>query len=192
MGVTGNIACGKSTVARMFKTKDCLLIDADDYARRLLAQNLEVCEKIKMIFGRQIFKCDNRLDRKKLAKVVFADKAALVKLNRIVHPPLIREIKRRIKNSGKKIIILDAALIIEAGLKKMVDKLVVVKAKKNQQILRGRKNKLFGKQDLVLRMKSQIPLRQKCRLADFIIDNSGEFSKTRKQVSEIRRKLWKS
>ncbi len=192
MGVTGNIACGKSTVAGMFKTKDCLLIDADVLGRRLLAGNRGIYKKIKGVFGPNILKRANRIDRKKLGKKVFADKAALIKLNRIVHPPLIREIRRQIKNSDKKIIILDAALIIEAGLKKMVDKLVVVKARKEQQILRSRKNKLFGKQDIVLRMKSQIPLRQKCRLADFIIDNSGQVSETRKQVSEIRRKLWKS
>ena len=192
MGVTGNIACGKSTVAGMFKTKDCLLIDADALGRALLAGNRGIYKRVKGAFGPNILKRANRIDRKKLAKIVFADKAALAKLNSIVHPPLIREIKRQIKDSDKKIIILDAALIVEAGLKKMVDKLVAVKARKEQQILRSRKNKLFGKQDLVMRMKSQVSQNAKLRFADFIIDNSGQVSETRKQVSEIRRKLWKS
>ena len=113
-------------------------------------------------------------------------------LNSIVHPPLIRGIKRQIKNSDKEIIILDAALIIEAGLKKIVDKLAVVKVRKERQISRNRKNKLFGKEDLIMRMKSQVSQNAKLRFADFIIDNSGQINETRKQVSEIRRKLWKS
>ena len=189
LGVTGNIACGKSTVAGMFKTKDCLLIDADALGRRLLVKNRGIYKKIIGIFGREILKRDNAIDRNKLGKKVFADKAALIKLNRIMHPPLIREIKRQIKNSDKKIIILDAALIIEAGLRKMVDKLVVVKAKREQQILRKVKSGVFGREDVAMRMKSQISQNAKLRFADFIIDNSGQISKTRKQVFEIRRAL---
>ncbi len=189
LGITGNIACGKSTVARMFKTKDSLLIDADACANLLLAKNRGVYKKIKGAFGRGVLKRDNCIDRKKLAKIVFADKKALNKLSSIVHPLLIREIKRRIKNSDKKIIILDAALIIEAGLKKMVDRLVVVKAKKEQQILRKIQKRGFTKEDIVMRMKFQIPQNKKLRFADFIIDNSGKVGKTRKQVFEIRKTL---
>lgn len=192
LGVTGNIGCGKSTAAAMFKTKDVRVIDADVLAHKLYRPGNGIYRKIKKAFGREIIKPNNRIDRVKLAKIVFADKKALARLNNIVHPELIREINRRIKKSEKKIIILDAALIIEAGLRKMVDSLVVVTAKKSQQILRSQKSSGFNRDEIARIMKSQISQGAKSRFADFIIDNSGSIRKTRKQVLAIRRKLWKS
>lgn len=192
LGITGNIACGKSTVAAIFKTKDCQLIDADCLGHELLSIGTGVYRKIRKSFGQGILKPDNSIDRSKLAKIVFADKRALARLNGIVHPSLIKEINRLIKNSNKRIIILDAALIIEAGLRRMVDKLVVVTAKKNQQIGRGQKGPGFKRGQIRMRLKSQISQNEKLRFADFTIDNSGLITKTRKQVLEIRRKLWKS
>lgn len=192
LGVTGNLGCGKSTAAEMFKTKDAQVIDADILAHKLYRAGSGIYRKIKKAFGRGIIKPGNRIDRVKLAKIVFADKKALTLLNNIVHPELIREIKRRIRNSDKKIIILDAALIIEAGLKKMVDRLVVVTAKRNQQILRGQKSLGLNRGEVVRIIKSQVSQKAKSRFADFIIDNSGSIEKTRKQVLAIRRNLWKS
>ncbi|MCX5698845.1 MAG: dephospho-CoA kinase [Candidatus Omnitrophica bacterium] len=192
LGVTGNIACGKSTVASMFKVKDCLLIDADCLGRDLMSIGTCVYRKIIKSFGLGILKPNNSIDRAKLSNIVFANQAGLTKLNSIVHPELIRQIKRRIWNSNKRIIILDAALIIEAGLTKIVDKLVVVTAKRQQQILRGQKSLGLAKKQVILRMKSQISQKAKSRFADFIIDNSRQVTKTQKQVSKIRRQLWKS
>jgi dephospho-CoA kinase len=192
LGVTGCIGCGKSTVAGMFKTKDCLLIDADKLGHGLFSIGSDVYRGIKKYFGQNIFKSNNCVDREKLAKVVFANPVALAKFNRIVHPELIRSIKRRICSTKKRIIILDAALIIEAGLNRMVDKLVVVTAKSRQQIFRSQKRLGLTKEQVILRMKSQISQKAKSRFADFIIDNCGEMSKTQKQVSKIRRQLWKS
>lgn len=192
LGITGNIACGKSTVSKMFKTRDSLLIDADVIARMFLAKNRRIYEKVKAAFGEGILKPNKRIDRKKLGRIVFADSSALNRLNKIIHPALIKEIKRLIKKSDKKIIVLDAALIIEAGLRKIVDKLVVVTTQRQQQIQRLMQRGVFRKEDIVMRMKSQISQKEKLRFADFIIDNSGQIRKTEKQVSEIRRKLWKS
>lgn len=192
LGVTGNIACGKSTVAGMFKDKDCLLIDADCLGHDLMPIGTGVYRKIIKSFGGEVLKPDNSIDRGKLAKIVFAGKTALTRLNNIVHPELIRQIKRRIRSCNKRIIILDAALIIEAGLTGMVDKLVLVTAKRQQQILRSQKSLGLTKKEAILRMKSQISQKAKSRFADFIIDNSGQAGKTQKQVSKIRRQLWKS
>lgn len=192
LGVTGNIGCGKSTVAGMFKTKDCLLIDADKLAHGLFSIGSGVYKKIKKYFGQKILQKNNCVDREKIAKIVFANQAALAKLSRIVHPELIRQIKRRMRRTKKRIIILDAALIIEAGLTRMVDKLVVVTAKRQQQILRSQKSLGLRKKQVILIMKSQISQRAKSRFADFIIDNSSQVTKTQKQVSKIRRQLWKS
>jgi len=192
LGVTGNLACGKSTVAAMFKTQDCLLIDADRLGHRFLSAPGLVYKKIINTFGEGILDPDKKINRAKLAKRVFAGKKDLARLNAIVHPVLIKEIKRLIKNSDKKIIILDAALIIEAGLRKIADKLVVVTAKKNQQILRQQKGAGLSREDILSRLKSQISQSKKKRFADFIIDNSGSIVETKKQVCAIRRKLWKS
>ena len=192
LGITGNIGCGKSTVAGMFKTKDCLLVDADSLGHDLISTGTSVYKKIIKLFGRGILKADNSIDREKLGKIVFNRKTVLAKLNRIVHPELIRKIKQRIRNSDKKIIILDAALIVEAGLSGMVDKLVVVTAKRQQQILRSQKGLGLSRGQVILRMKSQISQSAKSRFADFIIDNSNQVSKTKEQVSKIRRQLWKS
>lgn len=177
----------------MFKTKDARVIDADILAHKLYYPGSSIYRKIKKTFGRQVIQADNRIDRAKLAKIVFAaGKGALARLNNIVHPELIREINRRIKNSDKEIIILDAALIIEAGLSKMVDSLVVVRAKRSQQILRSQKTSGFSRDEVSRIIKSQISQKAKSRFADFIIDNSGSIEKTRKQVLAIRRNLWKS
>ncbi len=192
LGITGNIACGKSTVAGMFKTKDCLLIDADCLGHELMSIGTGVYGKVIKLFGQGILKADNSIDREKLARIVFANKTLLTKLNCIVHPELIRQIKRGIRNSNKRVIILDAALIIEARLTELVDKLVVVTAKRQQQILRSQKSLGLTKKQVTLRMKSQISQKAKSRFADFIIDNSSQISKTQKQVFKIRRLLWKS
>lgn len=183
---------GKSTVARMFKTKDCQLIDADKLAHESFAIGSSVYGKIIASFGQQILKHNNCIDRAKLAKIVFVKKTALVRLNSIIHQAVIAEINRRIEKTDKKIVILDAALIIEAGLRKTVDKLVVVRASRQQQILRSQKRLALSKAEITRRMKYQISQNAKLRLADFIIDNSGGISKTRGQVLEIRRLLWKS
>jgi len=192
LGVTGNIACGKSTVARMFKSKNCLLIDADGLGHKLITAGTGVYLKIIKSFGRRILKTDNSVDRERLGKIVFNNQAALAKLNRIIHPELIRQIRQRIRNSNKKNIILDAALIIETGLEGVVDKLVVVTCARQKQIARIQKNLGLTRKQAILRMKSQISQKAKSRFADFIIDNSGQIRKTKEQVSKIRRQLWKS
>jgi dephospho-CoA kinase len=189
LGLTGTIGSGKSTVARMFKTKDSLLIDADKLAHDSFRIGSSVYKQVVAYFGEGILRPDKRIDRAKLAAIAFVNKAALIKLNKIVHKAVIAEIKRLVKDSGKKLVILDAALLIEAGLKKMVDKLVVVKAGRQQQILRSQRRLGLSKDEVSQRMKYQISQSAKLRLADFIIDNSGLISKTRKQVSEIRRAL---
>jgi dephospho-CoA kinase len=192
LGVTGNIACGKSTVARIFKGRDSLLIDADNLGHRILAVGTPVYRKVVQSFGSNILKSDKVIDRAKLSGIVFAQRGALGKLNRIMHPELIRRIKQLILSSKRKIIILDAALIVEVGLVRLVDKLVVVAAGKTQQIKRGQKKLGLTRKQMKQRIKSQISQKAKLRFADFIIDNSGSISKTKKQVSKIRRQLWKS
>ncbi len=191
IGITGSFACGKSTVARMLKTAACELIDADKVAHAALRQGGTVYKKIVNFFGEGILKKNKHIDRAKLAGIVFVNSPALKKLNQMVHPMVIKEIIQRIKNSKKKIVILDAPLIIESGLRSLVDQLVVVTVKPGQQFSRT-KSRFLKKREITGRIKSQISQDAKEHFANFIIDNSGPMSETRKQVFEIRRKLWKS
>jgi len=192
VGVTGGISCGKSTVAKMLLTRNSLLIDADALGHTLLVPGERIYKKIIKVFGGQILKPNGTIDRAQLGKITFASKVNLNKLNAIMHPELIRQIKYQIAASHKKNIILDAALIIEAGLIKLVNKLVVVTATKKQQFLRSQKRLGLTKSLVAAIMQFQISQKAKMRFADFIIDNSQAVAKTQKQVTKIRRQLWKS
>ena len=188
IGITGSFASGKSTVARMFKTAESDLIDADKVAHKAMRQGGALYRKVLSSFGEGILNKNKDIDRKKLARIVFANSPTLKRLNRIVHPVIIREISRRIKKSKKKFVILDAALIVDLGLRSMVDKLIVVTVKQGQQFSRG-KSRFLNKGQITRRIKSQISQNAKAHFANFIIDNSGSMIKTRKQVLEIRRAL---
>ena len=192
LGITGTFGSGKSTVANMFKSSGAELIDADKIAHRVIRPGSGIYKKIINAFSGGILKKNKTIDRKKIAKVVFKDKKLLQKLNRIIHPEVISMIKNQIKASSRKIIALDAPLLIEAGLVGMVDKLIVVSIHKKKQIERALKKTSLSEADILKRIKAQIPLKDKIRLADFVIDNSGTIEKTRKQVVSIRRLVWKN
>jgi len=192
LGVTGTFGSGKSTVANMFKSFGAELIDADKIAHRVIRPGSEIYKKIINAFSRSILKKNKTIDRKKIAKVVFKDKKLLQKLNRIIHPEVIKIIENQICASTKDIVVLDAPLLIEAGLERLVDKLIVVSIHKKKQIERALKKASLSEADILKRIKAQIPLKDKIRLADFVIDNSSTIEKTRKQVVSIRRSVWKS
>ncbi|MDD5167113.1 MAG: dephospho-CoA kinase [Candidatus Omnitrophica bacterium] len=192
LGLTGSFGSGKSTVARMFRGYGARVIDADSLAHQFIRPGTNGYNKIIAFFGRGILKKNKDIDRRKLAAVVFNDKRALKKLNGIIHPGVIKCIKDEIRNSRERIIVLDAPLLIEAGLERMVDKLIVVKLERKLQVRRIREKTSLKKTDILKRIECQIPLSQKVRLADFIIDNNGTIKETKKQVALIRRKLWRS
>ena len=192
LGITGTFGSGKSTVANMFKSFGAELIDADKIAHRVIRPGSGIYKKIINAFSRSILKKNKSIDRRKIAKVVFKDKKLLQKLNQIIHPEVIKIIKNQICASTKGIVVLDAPLLIEAGLERLVDKLIVVSIHKKKQIERALKKASLSEADILKRIKAQIPLKDKIRLADFVIDNSGTIGKTRKQVASIRRLVWKN
>jgi len=192
LGITGGFGSGKTTVARIFKSFGAKLIDADKIAHRVLNRGGKAYKKIINTFGRDILKKNRQIERQKLAKIVFNNKNLLKRLNGIIHPEVIRIIKNEIKVSRAKVIVLDAPLLLEAGLERMVDKLIVVKITKGRQIKRIKNKTSLSKADILKRIASQIPLRAKMRLADFVIDNSGTVEKTKEQVGQIRRFLWRN
>lgn len=192
IGLTGSFGSGKTTVAKMFKSFGAQVIDADEIAHRIIHPGSQIYKKIISVFGENILKKNKAIDRDKLARIVFGNKNLLKKINRITHPEIIRMIKQRIKVSQSKLIILDAPLLIEAGLKNLVDKLIVVKLDKRQQIERLLHKSPLKKPEILKRIKAQIPLQYKVRLADFVIDNSGRIKDTKRQAEQIRRLLWRN
>ncbi len=192
LGITGGFGSGKSTVAGIFRSFGAKVIDADKIAHRLIRRKTKAYNKVIDVFGKGVLNRDKAIDRAKLAKIVFKDRGSLKKLNKILHPRVIKAIKEEIKSGHKRVIVLDVPLLIEAGLRKMVDKLVVVTATREKQIERTCNKKGFTRPDILKRIRAQIPLSRKIRLADFIIDNSSTLKKTKKQAEQIRRKLWKN
>jgi len=189
IGITGSFGSGKTTVAGMFKSFGVEVIDVDKIAHRIIKPRSKIYKKIISAFGKDILKNNKTIDRHKLAQIVFNNKNLLKKINRIMHPEIIGMIKNRIKTSRSKLIILDTPLLIEAGLKDRVDKLIVVKVDRRHQIQRLLNKTSLTRAEILRRIKAQISLRDKVRLADFVIDNSGTIDDTERQVKKIAGKL---
>ena len=191
LGITGGFGTGKTTVAGLFRLANAQLISADKIAHQIIRPGARVYKKIIRTFGQRILKKNKLIDRHKLARLAFNNKKALKKLNLITHPQIISIINKKIKTSRSGLVILDAPLLIEAGLANLVDALVVVKAQKKQQIARLLKKTALNKNDILERIKNQMPLEEKTALADFIIDNSGSIRNTKRQVKRILKEIKK-
>ncbi|MDD4900306.1 MAG: dephospho-CoA kinase [Candidatus Omnitrophica bacterium] len=185
VGLTGSFGSGKSTAARYFKAHGCTVIDADKIAHSLLKPGTSTCRKVKKLFS-------GSLSRKNIGALVFKNRKLLTELNRIIHPRVIRMIKDKIRTARPGLVILDVPLLIESGMYKNVDKVIVVKINRKEQIKRMKKKFSFSEAEVLNRIKAQLPLSDKVRIADFVIDNSGSLQETKKQVEKIRRQLWKN
>jgi len=186
VGLTGGIACGKTTVAAMLRELGCDVIEADKLAHELTEPGQPAHEEIVREFGRQVLGSDGRIDRKKLGDIVFNDARSLERLNRIVHPRVVKELERRRRNVGpaKGVSVVEAALLIEAGYHEGLDRLVVVWCRPEQQGERLRARGLTDEQ-IDRRIAAQMPLGKKRQLADDEIDCSGTREQTRRQVEAL-------
>jgi len=192
LAVTGSFAGGKTTCARMFKNLGASVVDADKIYHRLIRPGRPLYKKIASVFGREILNKNKQIDRKRLGKIVFSNRRSLKRLTGITHPAVIRkmrsEVSRLKKAASGRIIIIDAPLLIEAGLAKMADRLVVVKTGRKNQIKRCKKQWGMSAAEATKRIKLQLPLKEKTKLADYVVDNNGTLRQTREQVQDIWRK----
>lgn len=172
----------------MFQALGAYAIDLDKLAYKFIFPEGLCYRKVVSVFGKGILKKNKAIDRAKLAKSVFSDKKKLKILNALIHPFVIKEAKKLAGKTKKEIVIIDAPLLIEARLDDFVDKLIVVKASRNTQIKRCIK-KGFSRDDIRQRIRCQLPLADKIKVADFIIDNSSSVKLTRTQVKKIWRKI---
>ena len=189
-GLTGSFGTGKTTTSKMFSRLGAEIIDADKIAHNLLIKDSGVYKRIISLFGEDILnRRSMQIDRKRLAKIVFNNQYLLKALCSIVHPSVILEIKRQIYRLKRKhscrAVVIDAPLLVEAKLTSLVDKLIVVKAKREIQIKRMNKKMQLSKSEVLKVIKSQTPLKDKIKLADYVIDNNSSFNHTRKQVKDI-------
>ena len=188
IGLTGSFGTGKTFVASIFKSLGANVIDADVIAHCVIRKGKPAYKKMVDAFGSGMLGPDCEIDRRKLAALVFSSKPAVMKLNKIVHPEVIRVIKAKIKAAGKDaVVVIDAPLLIEARLLNIVDKLVVVKSSKKRQIERCLKKFHIKREEALERIRNQMSMKRKLKMADFVVRNDRTRSLTRKQV----RKVWK-
>lgn len=188
VGLTGGIACGKSTVAAWMRELGCYILDADTLAHRLTEPGHPAYNEVVREFGAEILFPNKSIDRARLAAIVFADRLKLAKLSAIVHPRVIAEQDRELASIAYKqpdaVAVVEAALLIEAGYHSRLDRLVVVWCRPEQQLERLLARGL-AREEAHQRISAQLPLEQKRALADDLIDCSGPLDRTRLQVEEL-------
>ncbi len=193
IGLTGNIASGKTEVAKIFKELGAKIIDADKIAREVVEPGEPAWQEIAHEFGSNILNSDGSINRKKLGEIIFNDDRRREHLNRITHPRIMTKIKEtidRYKKENVKLVIIEAALIVErGGLLNVIDELIVVSADAETQIERIMTRDGLQRDEALSRMESQMPISEKTKHAAYIIDNSRSLGETRKQVEEIWTKI---
>ena len=188
IGLTGSVGSGKSTVARMFQELGAEIIDVDKVGHSLLEKK-EVRESIIKNFGTSVLNEKGKIERRKLGSIVFQDKERLKKLNSIIHPLMFSEIERRITFSEARIIIIDAAILLEAGWDSLVDKIIVVNASHQTRRKRIKESSLLGSKEVEGIIKAQFSQGEKIRRADFLIENEEGIEESKRQVERIWGKL---
>jgi len=192
LGLTGGIASGKTAVAAMLREMGFAVLDADSLAHKLIEPGQPAYDQVVREFGASLLDTGNRIDRARLAGIVFADPAKLARLNAIVHPRVETAVHRQFaewsRNGARDAAFVEAALLVEAGYHKNLDGLVVTWCSPEQQLERLRARGLTD-EDARRRITAQLPVAEKLRLATEKIDCSGSLEDTRTQVAALAAKL---
>lgn len=190
LGLTGNIASGKSTVARMLERSGARIIDADLIAREVVEPEKPAWADIVRKFGPGVLGADGTVDRRRLGEIVFADEGKRKLLMDITHPRIKEAVRERLsgyREENAPVVVIEAALIVESGgLREFLDGLIVVTADEESQIERLMNRSAHTREEALARIGSQMPAGEKALHADYIIDNSGTEEETEAEV----KKLW--
>lgn len=194
MGITGGVGCGKSSVARMLKDKyRVVVIDVDRAGRMAVDDQPEIRHKLREVFGEHVFSGPDELNRRTMGQIVFSDRSAREKLNRIVHPVMLAIVREEIEKAQEinsaPYIAVDAALIFELELDKILDATITVCAPLNVCIDRAGSRTGLSKQEIRDRMRAQIPLKEKKRRSDYLIDNGGTLTELERRVDQLHKWL---
>ena len=189
IGITGGIGCGKSEVCRMLEQQGIPIIHADLVAKEMMDKNEEIKSRVKKVLGEEAYLPNGNLDRKRVAEIVFNDEKAKQTINNIVHPHVIQYQKtelEKLKRSGKhRFAGVEAALIFEAGVGQQFDVIVVVAASEQTVIKRLMKRDGLSREQIMRRIKSQMPLAEKIKRADIVIHNDGSLDELNHEVNRL-------
>jgi len=188
VGLTGGIACGKSYTLKEFQRYGAHTIDADQIVHQLLLPGHAGYQKVVKHFGRAFLNADSQLDRRRLGDVVFSDPSARQKLNEIMHPLVFAEEKRQIEEAEllhrrTPMVVVDAALMVETGSYRNYDVILMVYSRPEVQLMRLILRDHLTEDEALKRIASQMPLLEKIKYADYVIENSGKLSNTAEQVA---------
>jgi dephospho-CoA kinase len=193
VGLTGGIATGKSTVSEMLRRRGCVIIDADVLAREVVAPGEPALAAIVEEFGRGVLAADGTLDRKKLGAIIFADAARRKRLEAITHPAIrerfARQLAELIARGFAGIVVFDAAVMIESGNYKNMDRLVVVATDEATEVRRLMTRDRIDRDEAERKVRSQMPVAEKAKLADYVIDNGGDRPATEAEVERVYQAL---
>jgi dephospho-CoA kinase len=192
IGLTGGIASGKSLVASMLRDLGAPVVDADALARVAVEPGRPAYRDIVREFGEEVLAPDATIDRKRLAAVVFADQAKRKRLEAITHPriaQLAQEETAAHAARGAEVVVYEAALLVENGMHRFLDGLIVVAASEEAQLRRAMARDGQGEEAARARIAAQLPLAKKLAVATHVIDNSGSIEETRAQVERLWHKL---
>lgn len=194
IGLTGNIASGKSKISEYLKTKGFKIIDADSIGKTVLSLE-SVKNKVVRTFGKNILNEDGSINRRELGNIVFSSKENLKRLNRITLPILTKLIKKKInelKRKKTKYAILDAAILIEARWHKFVDEVWVVYTDPETQLERLIKRENYSIEEAKNRIEAQLNIEEKLKYADRVINNSYNWENTKEQIDNILKEIFKN
>lgn len=188
IGITGNFGTGKTTVSKMLAELGAVVINADELGHELYQPGSSAYRKVVAAFGKSILKPDGEIDRQKLGKVVFNDASALSRLNRIMHPRIYKIARQEIEEQGKggvEVVVLEAALLIEAGWTPLVNQVWVTTAPEATIVKRLKGSRGLSERQVLTRLRSQMPQEEKARRADVVINTDCSIDELKARVTEL-------
>lgn len=189
VGLTGGLASGKSFVGRELEELGCLLVLADEVGHQVIEPGAEAYQGVVDEFGRAILNADGTIDRRRLGALVFGKPERLEKLNALVHPPVRARIEKTIEEFERRepngIAVAEAAILIEAGTYRRYDRLIVAVCNEEQQIERAMMRDQLTREEVVDRLRRQMPLQEKVKYADYVIDTSRTKESTIEQTRSV-------
>ncbi|GEN85597.1 dephospho-CoA kinase [Oceanobacillus sp. FSL W8-0428] len=191
IGLTGGIASGKSTVAKMFAELDIPVIDADVIAREVVEPGEEPYKRVVEVFGKEILNPDGSINRPKLGSIIFSNEDKRKQLNQIVHPAVRKQMLKKKEDyieQGEKCVVLDIPLLFESKLTSLADQILVVFVDAETQRKRLLERNQLTEQEAMDRIGSQMPLEEKAKLADELIDNNHTIEESKNQLLDLLRK----
>ena len=193
VGVTGGIGSGQSSVCQILSKLGCKVIDVDKKAKQIISKDRSLQKELIKSFGNEIFFKDGQLNRRLLASIAFQDEEKTQKLNRLVHPRMVSEVIEEMENArfSQKypLVVIDAALIYEISIEQMFDSIIVVFTSIKNRVDRVMKRDGLTKDEILARVRRQIPLEEKKKWAEYVVDNDGSLEDLEKQTRNVFEKI---